>query len=610
VASRLLPAPKVVDVARIAKRGPRAAIKNQTWLKPMRAAQRSASTEPGAVEAAALFPGLSLGQNVEWYGQDQEVEPADAQVAASPSALVEIAGNTMAMFGSDGSVQWSVDLQALFQLPAGYFFYSPSLQYDYRSSRWFLGGIASNTNASTSRLLLAVSRTANPFGSWSLTMTNTRQNTPSPNTVYFMHESLAVTDDKVVQANQAQNCSSSCIDIPQASIIVVRKAALVAGVRATVDEFLAGDAQKNLLAVQPQSLGSIAYLVWLKVGGSPTSPPDRLGLLQITGVPYPDPFYSYRGSTTVWEKDFSASVPSSIVLPAQPGGSLVGSPTPITSAVYRDGMVVLAMNDLCGPTPDPRQVDCVRIIKLTNFGNATPVATEQGPTHRTVPPPIATDLDITLGLDAADLFDASLAIDPFGNLFVTAAFSSSDRYLGMAVAGISAPISPTSTVMPSSPIAEGPARYDCSDFGSTWGAYMRSVPDPNDWSHVWMPGEAALGSCDWATAIASATMGMGPRPERMGPTFGSTKGGQQVEIDGSYFVPNAQDVLFGSSPGTILAESSTVIIVSAPPGMAGVAPVTVVTPDGSAGAGGFTYVTPGVRVSAPPAPTGSFRRGR
>jgi hypothetical protein len=300
-------------------------------------------------------------------------------------------------------------------------------------------------------------------------------------------------------------------------------------------------------------------------------------------------------------------MPPFSVSPAQPGGTLSASPTAITSAIYRDGQVVLAMNDNCGPTNDPRQVYCVRIIKITNFDYGTAVATDNGATPYTVPPPIATDLDRTLGLPSANLFDAALSIDPYRRLFVSAAFSSPDLYPGMAVTGIGAPIGPTATVMPTSRIVNGPGSYNCfADGANRWGAYMRSVPDPNNWTHVWMPGEVAVGSC-WATAMVSATMGIAPWPVTMTPAVGSTKGGQVVEIDGSYFVPDADRVLFGSTPGIILSESPTAIVVVAPPGTAGPTPVTVLTPDGAASPGTFIYLTPG-QLATPPTAPGGFRR--
>jgi hypothetical protein len=570
----------------------------------------ASSTAPKAVEAATIFEGLSLAQNEQLYGPDQSVEPADAQIAASPSALVEIAGNTMALFGSNGSLQWTVDIERLFQLPAGYFFYAASLQYDWGSGRWFLGGIASSMTLHNSWLLMAVSRSSSPFGTWSLIITDARINNPSqcvtpcPNDVYYMRESIAVVGDKVVQTEHLEICGNGCNPLGRDSFLVMRKDNLVAGVQPAVDTFYF-DGQRDFLAVQPQSVGgtygNIAFLVWLK--GGVTSPPDRLGLLQVTGLPYPDRTYQYRGSTIVWEKDFSATIPTSNVLPWQPSGNLYASPTPITSAVYRDSQVVLSMNDGCGP------IDCVRIIKVSNFANATPVANSNlGPfQNTTVPPPISTDLERMVGLANANLFDASLAIDPYGNLFIAAAFSSPNLTPGMAVAGIGAPISQTSTVMPTSRVVEGPSSYNCF-YGSSepWGAFMRSVPDPNNYSHIWMPAEAAVNSC-WATAIVSGTSGVGPWLVGLSPTFGSTKGGQVVQIDGSFFVPDADQVMFGSNPGTILSESPSVIFVSAPPGVAGSVAVTVQTPDGTASAGTFTYISPG-QLGAPPASSGAHWR--
>jgi len=111
----------------------------------------------------------------------------------------------------------------------------------------------------------------------------------------------------------------------------------------------------------------------------------------------------------------------------------------------------------------------------------------------------------------------------------------------------------------------------------------------------------------WATAMVSATMGIAPWPVTMGPTVGSTKGSQTVEIDGSYFVPDSDQVLFGSTPGIILSESPTAITVVSPPGTAGPTPVTVLTPDGTANAGTFTYITPG-QLAPPSLSTGGHWR--
>ncbi|MDQ6713063.1 MAG: IPT/TIG domain-containing protein, partial [Candidatus Dormibacteraeota bacterium] len=521
---------------------------------------------PRAVEAATIFEGLSLAQNEQLYGSKQDVEPADAQIAASPSALVEVAENTMALFGSDGSLQWTVDIERLFQLPAGYDFYAPSLQYDWGSGRWFLGGIATNRTARSSWLLLAVSRSGNPLGTWSLFITDARADNPGPclnpclNNIYFMRESITVVADKVVQAVQAQNCSTYCISI-SGWFHVMRKDQAVGGAQPGSEQYIMGYGQEDFLAVPPQSVGGtygdIAFVVWLKRGASVTMSPDRIGLLQITGLPDPSRFGQFNGKTVVWEKDFSASIPNGNTFAAQPGGSLYASPTPVTSAIYRDGQVVLAMNDACG------QLDCLRIVKMSDFGNAKKVGGSNSGIDQnvTVPPPSPADLDRTLGLSGANLFDGSLAIDPYGNLFVGAAFSSSTQNPGMAVAGISAPINQTSTVMPTSRIVEGPSSYNCfTNSSNPWGAYMRSVPDPNNYRRVWMPAEAAVNSC-WATAIVSATTGVGPQATKMSPAVGSTKGGQVVQIDGSFFVPDADQVLFGATPGTILAESSTTIIV-------------------------------------------------
>ncbi len=590
--SRALPAPRIVDVRTIAKRGRQGAIR-PSWLQTPTLASPggggkysssyASASGPQAVEASSLVAGLSLSDNYALYGNDQLVEPPDAQLAASPAQLVEVAGATMAILASDGSVQWSIDLHAMFQLSPNADFVAPSLQYDYSSSRWLLGGAGNDFTTRSARLFLAVSRTANPFGPWSVTVTGSRDDIPHqcvggvtcPNSDFFLRESLAVTTDKVVQAYQVVSCQSGCNWNRAGAFIVMRKDHLLAAVRPTMDMFWLAPNQSDFMAVQVQSNFSDAYLVWLKVGDPSvtTLSPDRLGLLEILGLPYPDPAYSYRGTTTV----------------------------------YRQGQVDVAINDGCGPN------NCIRLMKISNFGYGTVVAKDSFSQYAPYNPVMnreVPDLEKTIGLGGANLFDGSLAIDPYGDLFMSAAYSSSTRNPGIAVTGIRSPVSSASTLMPVSPIVESPNNYvSCgTSSNSPWGAYMRAMPDPNNWTHVWVPGEVSLGSCDWATVIASVTMGIGPQAAKMSPTFGSIKGGQMVEIDGSFFVPNANQVLFGSTPGTVVAESSTVIFVSAPPGVAGPVGVTLQTPDGAASLGTFTYITPGVVATPPPSGSGRYWR--
>jgi len=108
-----VPGPRVVDVRTISKRArtptlpsPASGGGKLLSLFPRQGGGRSASLAgTHAVEMASAFEGLSLAQNDQLYGPDQDVEPADAQIAASPSALVHLAGNTMALFGSNGSLQ-------------------------------------------------------------------------------------------------------------------------------------------------------------------------------------------------------------------------------------------------------------------------------------------------------------------------------------------------------------------------------------------------------------------------------------------------------------------------------------------------------------------------
>src|SRR5258708_9990414 len=197
-------------------------------------------------------------------------------------------------------------------------------------------------------------------------------------------------------------------------------------------------------------------------------------------------------------------------------------------------------------------------MKISNFGYGTVVAKDSFSQYAPYNPVMnreVPDLEKTIGLGGANLFDGSLAIDPYGDLFMSAAYSSSTRNPGIAVTGIRSPVSSASTLMPVSPIVESPNNYvSCgTSSNSPWGAYMRAMPDPNNWTHVWVPGEGSLGSCDWATVIASVTMGIGPQAPKMIPTFGSIKGAQIVALHPSFFLPTPNHVPFRSTPPPLLA---------------------------------------------------------
>jgi hypothetical protein len=85
-----------------------------------------------------------------------------------------------------------------------------------------------------------------------------------------------------------------------------------------------------------------------------------------------------------------------------------------------------------------------------------------------------------------------------------------------------------------------------------------------------------------------------PRPAVTGisPRGGGTAGGTTVSITGTGLA-GATGVRFGSADATIVADSSTQITVTSPPGT-GTVPITVTTPAGSSGSvpvGRFTYTT-------------------
>jgi len=86
-----------------------------------------------------------------------------------------------------------------------------------------------------------------------------------------------------------------------------------------------------------------------------------------------------------------------------------------------------------------------------------------------------------------------------------------------------------------------------------------------------------------------------PTVSVVSPRSGPAAGGTSVTITGEN-LSGATGVSFGSTNGSITADSSTVITVTTPAG-SGTVNITVTTPGGSVGAGQFTYVVPAPTVS-------------
>jgi hypothetical protein len=92
-----------------------------------------------------------------------------------------------------------------------------------------------------------------------------------------------------------------------------------------------------------------------------------------------------------------------------------------------------------------------------------------------------------------------------------------------------------------------------------------------------------------------------PTIKRVTPKQGSAAGGTAVTIVGSA-LDEASEVLFGTSPATILNNSSTGIVVTAPPGTTGATDVRVVTPGGMTAISSkdiFKYANPVINSLAP-----------
>src|ERR1019366_10337977 len=96
----------------------------------------------------------------------------------------------------------------------------------------------------------------------------------------------------------------------------------------------------------------------------------------------------------------------------------------------------------------------------------------------------------------------------------------------------------------------------------------------------------SISSEDIALKVAAAVTS--PTISSVSPGNGMDSGGMSVTITGTGFHPLSQ-VTFGDREAVILSNSSTQLVVSAPPGEAGQTTIIVQNPDGSTAQATFLY---------------------
>jgi hypothetical protein len=393
-------------------------------------------------------------------------EPPDVQVAAGPGFVVEMV-NLAARTWRTGSGP----AQTLQTQPLSEFFGSgsdrltdPRIAYDALSGRW----LASISDLDTNSIRLAVSTSADPTASWTISSFLAPGCADQPR--------LGFADGVVVLAADIfEECSENGGASLGSEVWVVNKQQLLGG--STKPDFTTEGPDADFKSFAPvQSLSSTPteYVV------SVNEPSSRVvHLFAVDGIP-PAPVSFVESATPsitrLSRPPFASQPPTSAGRP-QPG--IDTNDDRVLESVWENGRLWFTANTACQPAGDPLLRACARITEL-----ATPTGT--------------VTMDSNLSQPGAHLFYPAIQPDGAGNLVIV--FGESGLSLKPEVVAVGR--TPDGTFTDPVVIAQSPGAY----LGDRFGDYFGAARDPGDPGVVWVAGEVGTevaGERGWTTAVAS-----------------------------------------------------------------------------------------------------------
>jgi hypothetical protein len=347
----------------------------------------------------------------------------------------------------------------------------PKILFDVSSNRWF----ASLADISMASVIVAVSSTSDPTGSWTIYRLSAGGFLPD-------QPIIGVSDDKfVASANDFRTTS-----FVGAKYWVLNKAQMLTGSSVSTFSSTINSGFFSIHPIQSLSATTIEYMVSNVVSGG-TFSMSTMELFSISGVP---------GVSTVTTKTSALSVSSLTIPPAaaQPGttSTIDTSDIRVEDAVWYKGTLWYGLNDGCTPAGDNQLRSCIRLTRLDT--STSPVTVKQ---------------DFDHAANGQYFFYPAIRVDGLGDLELLYGSSSSAIFPSLAVTG-------QATTDSSGSIGVGLSLKTGSiaDSSTRYGDYFGAGTDPANPSVVWVAGEydsQTTGSCGsfgpcWSTFIASITM--------------------------------------------------------------------------------------------------------
>lgn len=475
--------------------------------QPVPQGSRASGTGFATTGFGTTFEGLSRATDAS-LGGNPNAEPADAQLAAGPTDLVEMVNDAGAIYDKTGALIVSFDLRSLFLAPVNYTITSPHLIFDQQSGRWFATVLAFDS-LDDSQVYTAVSSSSDPTQPW--TVYTVQAN--ASGTLYDQ-PFIGNADDKIVL---------SWSDYPANGVfagsetLVLQKSDMLAASTLHIAAFPVNASVFRMAPAKANGATPIAYAVANTTG-------MVLQAFAITGTPL-------ASNVQLIETDLPIAAFGVPPPPQQSGGTLTSQiDTRLLSAVWQNNVLWTSANDGCTPEGDSSVHDCLRLIEVGTASTPTKLQdfdVAQSGSDFSYP---AAGLD-SLG-DLTVVFTVSGRT--FGpNIFVTTQLAGSAGSVGPAVSVKGGPASSvkaatttsvtaaTSTPRPAAAAAgvttattasatiSGLSTLWIGDAykGSRWGDYMAVAIDPAAAGSVWVDGEYATSdeAPNWGTYIAQVT---------------------------------------------------------------------------------------------------------
>lgn len=461
------------------------------------------------------------------------VAPPDVQMAVGPNHVVEMVNLAVSMWTKQGVFLQNKSLMAFFGTPTGEFISDPKVQYDAASGRWFasLTDVATSTNVATGQVLLAVSSSSDPTGTWKV------YKVPSVATGECLDQPILGVGSSTVtlSVNVFSSCLSGGFTYNGAQYWVLSKADLVALAGAPATQSFgpfAGTASFH----PAQTIGASAtdYMVSANAFQASVS---SIEIFRLTGVP---------PAASVAMSNLSVRAIASPPPATQPGG---GASLPLDTGDFRvmdaawsAGSFWVTLSDGCTPTGDTQARSCVRLIEVNTTTNT-----------------VAQDFDVS-SAGTYYLYPA-LRADARGNLLVVFGYSSATAFPGLMAAGRVFG-DPLGTLDPPTVVVAGggPETLGCSKTAKScrYGDYFGAGLDPSNGSIVWAAGEFATSS-GWSTRIfagsVKAVMTMDYRIVNGGTGYELPKLGYTLDGISRSTALNAAPTAYAVDPGTAWSVS-------------------------------------------------------